>query len=397
MIQLLSPVAALFTRDRIGTPQIVALIFLFAFLAQCAFLALRMPPSEAEISYAHQGRLALRGEMRISDSQRSPLPYLIAAAGAPSWKTGAIPEGLEINLPPSPQWQQLRARLPFILCGALLGASLWYVARRLYGNAGGYIALALFSFSPLLITHSSTAQPEILAAWGMFATIFTGIAVAHTLYAPREVVLWNWRRILLLGCSIALAVGAHFAAAVAVLIALAFMLYLAPERRAPAVVILLAACGVALVLLWAAYLFHVWAMVAGLRQGQFFGFLPSQFAQGITWRLLAIFLLRNGGSVVVLLLVGLVTFAVWPRARFFGNAAPLLVFALLIVLGIAMPHQAGYAFFLYAVPFAFVFIAGICADLLETRRAGLALGMIVGILAANAISNLMALARLMRG
>ena len=28
-------------------------------------------------------------------------------------------------------------RSPFPIFGALLGASLWYVARRLYGNAGG--------------------------------------------------------------------------------------------------------------------------------------------------------------------------------------------------------------------------------------------------------------------
>ena len=82
------------------------------------------------------------------------------------------------------------------MAGLLLGASLWYVARRLYGNLGGYIALGLYCFSPMAITRSSQIQPDILGAWGAFGLVFTGIAAAHTLYAPRDVVLWNWKRIL---------------------------------------------------------------------------------------------------------------------------------------------------------------------------------------------------------
>jgi len=44
-------------------------------------------------------------------------------------------------------WSWL-VRAPHLLFGLLLGASLWYVSHRLYGNAGGYIALALYCFSP---------------------------------------------------------------------------------------------------------------------------------------------------------------------------------------------------------------------------------------------------------
>src|SRR2546430_5928036 len=59
------------------------------------------------------------------------------------------------------------------------------------------------------------------------------IAVAHTLYAPREVVLWNWRRIVLLGISLSIAVGSQFSMIVVVPLALAFLLYVArsEERR----------------------------------------------------------------------------------------------------------------------------------------------------------------------
>ena len=82
-------------------------------------------------------------------------------------------------------------RLPFVIVGMLLGASLWYVARRLFGNLGGYIALLLYAFSPMAIGKSSEIGPFIVGAWGAFGLIYTGIAVAHTLYAPREVVLWK--------------------------------------------------------------------------------------------------------------------------------------------------------------------------------------------------------------
>ena len=50
----------------------------------------------------------------------------------------------------------------------MLGASLWYVARRLYGNFGGFIALALYTFSPIIINRTNQVQEDIVAAWGAF-------------------------------------------------------------------------------------------------------------------------------------------------------------------------------------------------------------------------------------
>src|SRR5262249_41148623 len=146
-----------------------------------------------------------------------PLCYLLSSLGL-------LYEGQDATS--IPHWGWL-ARLPSIIFGMLLGASLWYVSRRLYGNAGGYIALSLYCFSPAILQNSTLwfAQPEISAAWGTFGAIFTAIAVAHTLYAPREVVLWNWRRILLLGLSLVLAVGCQFSLVVLIPITLGFMLY----------------------------------------------------------------------------------------------------------------------------------------------------------------------------
>ncbi|HEY1767580.1 MAG TPA: hypothetical protein VGG26_07990, partial [Terracidiphilus sp.] len=38
----------------------------------------------------------------------------------------------------------LLLRLPFLLAGCVLGGCIWWVTRRLYGNLGGYTALALY-------------------------------------------------------------------------------------------------------------------------------------------------------------------------------------------------------------------------------------------------------------
>src|SRR5438270_7704903 len=159
----------------IGRPQFVAAALLCVYLLQCLWLvavqarqitaadsdrALRVylgfqqwksgavagtPESlrsEAVTGMASAGRA---GHLRVRDGfdeDRSPLYYLIA--GAPfltrpaSWTAGM------------PLWQVLAAA-PYLFFGVMLGGSLWYVARRLYGNAGGYIALMLYCFSPAMI------------------------------------------------------------------------------------------------------------------------------------------------------------------------------------------------------------------------------------------------------
>src|SRR6266705_1932657 len=256
-----------FTRERFGRPQVVDGTLLLIFLAQCAWLVNRsrfVAPEAHEISRIREGLGEWRGHWIAStpsaartqqsvgdepfDSHHSALWYLIASAPSLLWPR---------NTANYPYWGWL-AHAPYLIFGALLGASLWYVARRLYGNAGGYVALMLYCFSPGIIRSSALwfAEPEIGAAWGAFGAIFTAIAVAHTLYAPREVVLWNWRRIVLLGVSLALAIGSQFSLIVVIPIALAFMLYLAPTRRIAAAMIWAAACAISVLLVYASYFFQ---------------------------------------------------------------------------------------------------------------------------------------------
>ena len=389
-----------FTRERFSTPQFIAAFLLLAFLAQCGWFIAHVPLTHVESNYIVGGMEMWRSGADAGDQLRSPLVALMA--GTPAYLITSLRAEHSATTFYDPDFQivldshRWLIRAPFVLMGLLLGASVWYVARRLYGNSGGYIALGLYVFSPAMVAHSSLAQPEIAAAWGVFGAIFTAIAVAHTLYAPREVVLWNWRRITLMGVAIALAVGSQFSCALLLLLALGYMWWAVPHRRAAALVILLSACGVALLLLWGTYLFNPVAMVHGFARGQWVRFSPAIVASEVMYRMIASFYLRDAAATTLMFLVSLVTYFIWRRTRFFGNTSPLLTVAFLLVLAIAMPQAAGFTFVFLALPFVMVFASGVFADLLESRIRGVALGAAVGVVGMQALLSLSALLQLGR-
>jgi len=372
-------------RSRIGVPQIVALLLLLVFLAQCLWFMARVPLSAMEGSYIEAGLLHLERLSNASSTERSALVPLLAGLAARM-------SGAENKIVYLSDYRFV-IRLPFLLAGFLLGASLWYVARRLYGNIGGYIALGLYSFSPMMVGWSSQVGPAIIAAWGGFGLIFTAIAVAHTLYAPREVVLWNWRRILLMGLSIAICIGAQFSLWILLLPALAFMLWVGHVRSGAALAIFAAACATGLLLLWALYGFRPAAFGMALRNANWF----EIYANEPSWRGIASMfgslLLQNGIGLVLLLAVTLITFAGWKRTRFFGTTAPLIIGALLVATATRM-HFAGFTFLLVGLPFLILFMAGVSTDLLEGRYALAANTVVGGVLIASAMIDIYGLLHL---
>src|SRR5713226_1373713 len=428
-----------FTRERFGRPQMLAALMLLVFLAQCLWLVeqgWRSGTVEPEEIYRlergtalwnHRGLLTappdlgkeldplpplqpgfvqpqlvqpqlvrpelVQPEFENSgyDANHSPLWYLIASAPLALSPVLLQPENIR-------ELHRLAAA-PYLVFGLLLGASLWYVSRRLFGNAGGYVALALYCFSPGIVRSSAiwSAEPEIGAAWGAFGAIFTAIAVAHTLYAPRDVILWNWRRIVLLGLSLALAVGSQFPLIVVLPIALAFMLYLAPTRRMAAVAIWAAACGIGFLLLYASYFFHTRAFWQAMRHASFFGVSWEAFTMHQAYHQILAQLGQSSPALVLALPVALIAYFLWHRARYFGNTAPLLIAVLFLALGLGTPHFPGLGFQLMAVPFLFVFVAGVAADLLETRHRQLVQAAVWGLLVANAGWHVWELARAGRG
>ena len=408
-----------FTRERFGRPQVLAGFLLLVFLGQALWLV-RMDSSDQGAGPRYYGP----EELRVAAGWRQLTGQGIAGAPYPNARTAGSAtvseDGFDTEYSPLlpivraaplliwPQrwwnvelWNYWRwlPRIPFLACGLLLGASLWYVARRLCGNTGGFVALTLYCFSPAMIQASAVwhTEPEIVAAWGAFGTIFTAIAVAHTLYAPREVVLWNWRRIVLLGVALAISVGAQFSMIVLVPLALIFLLYVAPVRRQAGAVIWSAACVVGFVLLFAAYFFHLHAFVESMRHANFWGATWRGFTIISVYKEVAAQIGRACPALAVALPVAVVTYAVWPRTRYFGNTAPLLVAMLFLILGMAHPHTGGEGFLLAAVPFLLIFVSGVLADLMETRSRPLVTAGVFGMTAAYVAWNLYNLALVRAG
>jgi hypothetical protein len=410
-----------FTRERFGRPQFLAGALLLAFLGQSIWLVYAElhagnPPDPPEAARLNEGWKQWHGQTAPSrdtapetssdwfdllhpgelgestyEDEPSRLLCLISSAPLLAWP-------INFSFESSASWRWL-PRLPFLACGVSLGASLWYVARRLCGNTGGFIALAFYCFSPSLIQASAVwhTEPEIVAAWGAFGAVFTSIAVAHTLYAPREVVLWNWRRIVLLGVALAIAVGSQFSLIVLLPISLAFLLYVAPVRRKAAIVIWLAACGVGFLLLFAVYFFHPHAFAKSLRHAAFLGANWQGFTVLGVYKRIAAEIGRACPALLLALPAALATYLAWPRTRYFGNTAPLLVTLIFLALAIAHPHLGGAGFILAAIPFLFIFVAGVLADLLETRYRPLVAACVLGLLGAYAAWSLISLAQVPQG
>ena len=333
-----------------------------------------------------------RGEARIGpgrgyDVYRSPVWYLVAAA--------PVVLGPPLTSPARERIWLWLTRIPYLVFGVLLGASLWYVTRRFYGNAGGLVALVLYCFSPGMIQGTSELcrDSEMGAAWGTFGAVFTAIALAHTLYAPREVLLWNWRRIALLAISLALAVGSQFSLIALVPVTLGFLLYLAPQRRTAAATICATACLAAGILLYAAYFFDPQVFWHGLRAARLLDVTPAALAMGANYSTLAARIAKASPLLIVLLPVALLGYLLWRRARYFGNTAPLLMAAFCVVLALAAPDFPGQGFALLAMPFLFTAVAGVMADLLETRFGSLLKAVLTALLSAYAAWNLFALAQ----
>ncbi len=362
--------------SRLGAPQLVALLLLVLFALQCVWFSAHQPLSALEGVYVEAGLLHLEGYSNANVAQHTALVPLMA--GIAARLSGAEKHVDEFNK------YRMIMRLPFMMVGLLLGASLWYVARRLYGNIGGYVALGLFCFSPVVVNSASQIGPAVVGAWGAFGLVFTGIAVAHTLYAPREVVLWNWRRILLMALSIAICVGAQFSFWIVLLPTLLFMLWVGHVRRGAALVIFSAACVAALLLMSSLYNFHLVTFAKALRGAEWLEIASHDFVSpGASW-LLSSFFLENGLGMLVLIAVTLVTFVVWKRTRFFGTAAPLIVAVLVFSLALRM-HFSAYSFLFLALPFLLLFMSGVATDLLESQYALVANAVVFGVLIANAM------------
>jgi hypothetical protein len=326
---------------------------LLVFLAQCLWTANTRKLSDLEYRYIAAG-LPSQGTKSVN---ASPFTGWVAAlpvrftALARKVASPSISKALAVPRP----WL---LRSPFIIFGLWLGGALWWVARRLFDDEGGYVALALYCTSPAIIKISSNIGPEIILAWSSLGLVYTAIGVAHTLYAPPR----KWvPRIAILGLSIGFALATAWWSFTLVLVAFGYMMYLAPGCRRKVLVVLAGATAIGI---------GVWGISFWITGSTGLG-IKTLFAQKPTLdavRNLAFALsAQTDGYILVLLFIATFTaYGSWPRARYFGNTAPLIT-ALTVVLLFSLVPAVRIWDAILGLSFIFIFIGGLAADFLETR------------------------------
>ena len=374
---------------RFGWPQLLASLLLSAFVLQSLWVIHRMPWRWAEAAYVQAGLDRLAGKTLPRDTGALPVPAAVAAAPimVARWFLPTLP-------PDTLKWL---VRLPFVAIGWLLGASIWYVARRLYGNAGGYTALALYCFSPAVFFP--WPGPLLTGSLGIFGMIFVTIAAAHTLYAPPQATMYElrsrWRRIILLAFAITLAIGSGSWAIGLVVLGLGFMLYLVPERSLASLGLVLSSCAVALLLLLASFGFRPLALAAAITQAQFAPFHRGMIVSEVLRAYVTSMRSAQNAVLLALTAIALVVYLAWNRCRYFGNTSPLLALLAVTALGLGAFADVFVGPFPFrATPFLYVFIGGVFADLLESRWRNAFRLLLLGMLIAYATVSVMAVALL---
>ena len=372
-------------RFRFNLPQRIAAGMLLLFLTQAFWLTGHQTLTERDYQYArcgremwerpsplagyftscgniHDGVLAYRAAglpltlnleyERFADNFRKPEDKVVQTLDA-SASTWELRHQLTHIL--------LLLRLPFIAAGVALGGALWWVTRRLFGNLGGYTALALYVFSPSVLRATTSPNPEILTALGFYGGLYTCIGVAHAMQGPRR----KWRpRIVLLTICFAVAAASHIAALlVLVVLGFVFMLWVAEGRRSQIVPVLLIASLGAFVLLFACYGFSPDAFSYLFRSDAARLGISLEPARHFFWT-------ASNAGITLAAGAALILYLALRKTLYFGNTVPLLTALLLLCLiTVGVPGNP----LLWAQPFLLTFIGGVFADAYDVPRGKLAL------------------------
>lgn len=404
-------------RFRFNLPQRIAAGLLALFLAQGFWLTSRQTLTDTDYQYARCGRETWEKPSPLAGYYTScgnihdgVLAYRLA--GLPLTLNLLVERGLDHLRKPENRvvqeqsgelstWELrhqmthvlLLLRLPFLFAGFLLGGCIWWVTRRLYGNLGGYTALALYCFSPEVLHACVTPKPEVLAALGLYGGVYTCIGVAHAMQGPRRkpgppatgLRRWGgkWRpRIVLLTAILGVAAAAHIVALpVAALLGFAAMLWVAEGHRSQVLpVVLLASVG-ALLIVFACYGFSPDAYSYVFRSGAGFLWVSLDPAR----RFFGTF--ANAG-IALAACAAAVLYMSARKSRYFGNTAPLL--CALVCMVLVMTGSPGSPW-LWAQPFLLTFVGGVFADAYDDPRGRWAMGAAAAIVALQAALCLMSL------
>ena len=388
----------------IGRPQRLAAVLLLMFLAECLWVVGREPLSTSDYRYARCGRemwerpSPLAGYFTTCGNLNGDGTFAYRVAGFPLTVQRLVLLGADkLRRPENREyaggslngstWEARHElssvkwliHVPFVLFAVWLGGGLWWVARRLFGNEGGFLALGLYSFCPAVVRMAVAPNNEVLAMWGLYGLVYTAIGVAHAMQGPRR----KWKpRLVLLTVSLGLTAAAHLLAAmVGALAALIFMVYLAERRRSYVMQILIFSALGALAIVFA-----------------FYGFRPAPFSYVFTGGSARFWFSLDGVKdfvtasenlpILVATGVSALLYAGVRRSRYFGNTAPLLMLLGMMTLATTQVVTRPW---LWALPFLFTFIGGVFADALETRYRKLFLWLTGAVLVTQALDCLVVL------
>ncbi len=369
-----------FLKIEIGRPQRLAALLLLFFLAECLWVVNKQQISPQDYRFARCGRemwerpSPLAGYFTTCGNLNGDGTFAYRVAGFPltvqrlvllAGDTLRSPEN-RVYASGSLNGSTWEARhellsvkyllhLPFIFFAMWLGAGLWWVSRRLFGNEGGFFALGLYCCCPDIVRYAVTPNNEVLAMWGLYGLVYTAMGVAHAMQGPRR----KWRpRIVLLTAALGLTAAAHLLAAlIGLAAALVLMLYLAEWRRSYVMQILIYSALGATVILFAFYAFRLPAFSYVFTGGGARFWFSLNGARNF-------FTSVANGPTVVAAGVAMVLYLGVRRCRYFGNTAPLVMALLLLPV---VTTQTVTQPWLWALPFLFTFLGGVFADALETK------------------------------
>lgn len=389
---------------QIGRPQRLAALLLLVFLAECLWVVNRQEISEHDYRFARCGRemwerpSPLAGYFTTCGNLGGDGTFAYRVAGFPLTAQRLVLLGVDKLRSPADRlyangslngstWEarheigsvKYLLHLPFIFFAMWLGAGLWWVTRRLFGNEGAFFALGLYCCCPEVVRFSVTPNNDVLAMWGLYGLVYTAMGVAHAMQGPRR----KWKpRIALLTVALGLTAAAHLLAAMfGFVAALVLMIYLAERRRSYVMQILVFSAIGALAILFAFYAFRPapFSYVFTGGAGRFWFSLEStrEFFSNVT-----------NAPILVAMGVAAVLYAGIRRCRYFGNTVPLVMVVLLFPL---VTTQVVTTPWLWALPFLFTFLGGVFSDVFESRYRKMFLGLAGMVLLTQAVICLTAL------
>lgn len=233
---------------KLGLPQRLAALLLVLFLSQCTWVIWHQQLSASDYRFARCGRemwerpSPLSGYFTSCGNLNGDGTFAYRVAGLPLTAQRLVLLATDKLRKPENRlysagtlngstWEarheitsvKYLMHLPFVFFAIWLGAGLWWVARRLFGNEGGFFALGLYCFCPAIIRYAVTPNNEVLAMWGLYGLVYTAIGVAHAIQGPRR----KWKpRIALLTLALGLTAAAHLLPAmIGFAAACVFMMY----------------------------------------------------------------------------------------------------------------------------------------------------------------------------